>query len=69
MMPNTKVSTAALAGAIVVIVGWAVQYFFGVDIPGEVHAAAAVVIGALLAYLVPEKNPAPSDYAATRRER
>jgi hypothetical protein len=63
MSPSTKVSTGAVAGAVVVFVIWVVKAAGLVDdVPPEVAAAVTTVVSFVLAWLVPETNPAPSTY-------
>lgn len=58
--PSTKVSTFAVAAAVVTFIVWVVRVALHVEVPGEVQAALAVVVGGLLAYYVPEANPPSS---------
>jgi len=51
--PTPKVAGGMLAGALAVIVIW-VFSLFGIDVPGAVGAAFATVLGALVAWFVPE---------------
>jgi hypothetical protein len=51
--PLAKVSGGALAGALATLLTWLVREFGGVDIPGEVQAAVAVIIGHAVSYLIP----------------
>jgi len=51
--PNKKVSSGALAGALSVILVWAVG-LAGLDVPGEVGAAVATALGFVTAYFVKE---------------
>lgn len=60
MAPSTKVTMAMFVGALTTILVWAVGRFAHIEVPPEVAAAVTIVLGALFAYLVPERNPAPS---------
>ena len=63
---STKVGAAALGAALATILVWAIKQFGAVEIPDPVTAAIALVIGALLGYIVPEENPSPSMVTAVR---
>ncbi len=52
--PTRKVTSGALAGALVTIGVWCVQEFAGVVVPAEVAAAAVVVVSFCVSYVVPE---------------
>ena len=58
--PSTKVTTFTLAAAVAAIVAWAVETWAHVHIPDGIQMALAIVVGAILAYWVPETNPASS---------
>lgn|GEM_PF-4161979 len=51
--PLEKVSFGALAAAAVVILTWALKEFAGIELPGEVQAALALIIGYVVSYAVP----------------
>lgn len=53
-VPNRKVVAGALAGAATTILVWGVS-LAGVSVPPEVAAAFATILGALVAYFVPER--------------
>lgn len=61
---STKVSWTVIAGAVTLILCWALQRFLQLEIPQEVQAAFTLLLSAGLAawvgYKVPEQNPAPS---------
>ena len=59
-MPSTKVTTFAVAGALATVVTWLAQVLLHQNIPGEVQAAIAIIVGFRLAYWVPETRPASS---------
>lgn len=61
--PSSKVTAAGLAGAVVTWVVWALDQFWGYTLPAEVAAASVTVVSFLLAYVVGENRPAPSDQA------
>lgn len=48
-----KVKSAGLGGAITTLLVFALTQF-GVEVPGDVGAAAATIIAVFLGYLVPE---------------
>lgn len=54
--PSRKVTTGGLAGALSVIIVWAVEEFGGVTIPAEIASAFTVIATAVVAYLVPERT-------------
>lgn len=60
---QTKNKAQAIAGAVITIVV-AVAAISGFDVDPEVAAGAAAILGqilaAVIAWLVPERNPAPS---------
>jgi putative flippase GtrA len=61
MLPGRKVSLGLLGGALTTL-GFYVLTATNVlhpDPPAAVGAAAATVIGAILAYVIPEKDQAP----------
>ena len=61
MSPSTKVTTAAVAGAVVTFLLWVAKSAGWVDdIPEEAVAAATTVVAFVLSYFMPETNPAPS---------
>ena len=66
--PSTKVTTAALAGALTAVVVWAVEAAATIDIPDRIETSAVVVVGFVLAYLVPETRPPESAMEAVREQ-
>lgn len=54
-MPTTKVTAAALAAAVSVIVVW-VASLAGVDVPAEVASAFTTILSVGTAYVIPEKS-------------
>lgn len=50
-----KVQAGGLGGAIGIIVVWAISEI-GADVPGEVAAAIAMVLGVVVGWLVPERS-------------
>lgn len=66
--PSTKVTTAALAGAVVAVLLWAAQRFAGIEVPAEAEQSLVVVVGFVLAYLVPERRPPESAMEAVREQ-
>ena len=53
-MPTRKITSVALAGALSIILVWAVKHFANVDIPGEVGQALTVVLSVVTGYVVPD---------------
>lgn len=51
--PLNKVLGGATAGALSIVVVWAVGTFASVDVPAEVASAFTTVVSAAVAYLVP----------------
>lgn len=56
MKPTTKVVAGALAGALSIILTWAVKQYGHIDIPGEVGAAITTVLSAVVSYMVPDST-------------
>ncbi len=56
MTPTTKVTVGALAGAVTIILVWAVS-LAGLDIPAAVASAITVLITFAASYLVTETRP------------
>lgn len=59
-MPEKKVTTATLAGAIVTILIW-ILGLAGVHMPAEVAAAITTILTALAGYLTPHGHPRDPD--------
>ena len=51
--PLDKVTFGALAAATVIILTWALREFAGIELPPEVQAALAVIIGYVVSYHIP----------------
>lgn len=68
---STKVSWTIIAGAITLIVAWALQRFLHLEIPRDVQDALTLLLSVALAayvgYKVPEQNPTPSMVDAVYR--
>lgn len=62
---SPKVTTAALAGAVTLIVVWAVG-FTGVDVPAEVSSAFTVLLMGAAAYL--KRDPMRDEHEARHAE-
>ena len=61
MSPSTKVTTGAMAGAVVAFLLWVAKASGWVDdVPEEAVAALVTIVSFVLSYMVPETNPAPS---------
>ena len=56
MAPNRKVTVGGLAGAVSIIVVWAVRTFGEVEVPPEIASAVTVVLTFVAAYLVSESE-------------
>ncbi len=56
MTPTTKVTVGALAGAVTIILVWAVS-LAGLDIPAGVASAITVLVTFAASYLVTETRP------------
>lgn len=52
--PNRKVNAAALAGALSVVIIWAVKVLGHTEIPAEVASAVTTVLSFLTGYVVAE---------------
>lgn len=52
-LPTQKLIVSGLAGSIVTIGVWATKQFGNVDIPPEIAAQMAVIVGFIAAYIVP----------------
>jgi hypothetical protein len=64
---STKVGASAIAAAIGVIVGWLLKQYAQVEVPDGVQAAGVLLLAAIIGYVVPEQNPAPSAVASVRK--
>lgn len=51
--PLNKVIGGAFAGAVTIVLVWAVKQFAGVEAPAEVASAFTTITTAVVAYLVP----------------
>ncbi len=58
--PSSKVTAAVLAGAVVTFAAYLVELVSAVELPATAAAAATTIVSFVLAYWVPESNPAPS---------
>lgn len=54
LMPNRKVAVGALAGAVTVVLVWAVRQWGKVEIPPEVASAVTTIFTFGVSYMVPE---------------
>lgn len=54
--PTNKVAASGIGGSISVVLIWAVNQFFNIELPPEVAAAIATVISFASGYLVREKR-------------
>lgn len=52
LLPQRKVSSGALGGAVATVILWAIS-LTGIDVPAAVAAAIATVVVTAVAYLVP----------------
>ena len=55
MLPEKKVTAAALAGAVATILVW-ILHLTGIDIPPEVAAAITTILAAVAGYLAPHTH-------------
>ncbi len=62
-LPVRKVSAGGLAGALTAIIVWILSAAFKIDIPPAIASAITVVIGFIVAYLVP---PGANDVVVTQ---
>jgi hypothetical protein len=51
--PLNKVIGGAFAGAVTIVLVWAVKQFASVEVPAEVASALTTIVSAAVAYLVP----------------
>lgn len=51
--PSQKVTAGAIAGALSIILVWAMGQFFNVHVPAEVASAFTPVMSFLVSYVVP----------------
>jgi hypothetical protein len=58
-LPNRKVGSGALAGAVVTVLVWIVDATSGVEIPPEIAAALVTIITLVTSYFVTEPVPTP----------
>jgi hypothetical protein len=71
LVPEKKVTAAAVAGAIATILVW-ILHVAGVDMPPEVSAALTTVLAAVAGYMAPHthrpdlEQPAAAKPASTR---
>lgn len=54
--PTNKVSAAGIGGSVSVVLLWAVNQFFNIEVPQEVAAAIATIVSFASGYLVREKR-------------
>jgi hypothetical protein len=55
-MPNRKIGSSALAGALSILLVWGVKQWGGVEIPAEPAQAITVVLSFATGYLVAEPS-------------
>ncbi len=53
-MINRKVTAGALAGALSIILVWAIKYFGQVELPAEVASASTTILTFITSYFVSE---------------
>ena len=66
--PSTKVTAAALAGAVVTILTFLVDTFTDIDLTAGVAAAVATVLAGLFGFWVKETSPSPSTIEVVRQK-
>lgn len=54
--PHPKVANAVIVGSCLTIVIWTIKQYWGVDIPGEVGAAATTLLSFFVSWLTPDPN-------------
>lgn len=54
LTPSAKITSVAIGGAITTVLIWALREFGNVQLPGDVAAAVATVIGTFIGWAVPE---------------
>lgn len=54
--PLNKVSAAAVAGAVVILLVWGLRQFAGIDVPVVAQNAAIVLVSFVVAYQTPIKD-------------
>jgi hypothetical protein len=59
-MPSTKVTAAAITAAVVTIIVAVATSVFDVEVSEELAAGITGIVSLIVAYFVPETNPAPS---------
>jgi hypothetical protein len=65
---SSKVQASAIAAAVGVILVWLLKTYAGVDVPDAVQAAGVLILAAIIGWIVPETNPAPSAVATVHRQ-
>jgi hypothetical protein len=60
MKPTNKVAAGVLAGALMVLLAWAVKTFAQIELPTEVSMAGSTLITFVVQYFVTDAEPAPS---------
>ncbi len=58
--PTNKVAASGLAGAVTVLIAWALKEFGGIELPAGIESAFTVVVSFATGYLVPnatEESP------------
>lgn len=56
---SNKLVTGGLAGAIVIVLAWALKQWTSVDMPDYVEMALSTIISLAVAHLTPPNKPAP----------
>jgi putative flippase GtrA len=54
-MPSRKVNAGVLAGALSIILVWAIKQYGGTELPGPVASAITTVMTFVTSYFVPEE--------------
>lgn len=58
-IPQRKVGAGAVAGALTIVIVWALSELAGVEVPGAVASAITTVTMFVVGYTVPEPPSAP----------
>ena len=54
-MPNKKVNAGALAGALSIVLIWAINQYSGTALPGEVASGVTTIVTFITSYVVREE--------------
>lgn len=54
LTPSAKITSVAIGGAITTILIWAMRQYGNTELPGDVAAAVATIVGTFVGWAVPE---------------